>query len=96
MGKMGSGSVRRRDARDGGHEPFRLQVRPTGGKQPSAASLPVFDREEQERVPHVDIPVHPGGEVMHLRSGLWPDYDPLALAVLVVGIIALTTWAVGF
>jgi hypothetical protein len=33
---------------------------------------------------------------MHLRSSLWPDYDPLALAVLVVGIIALTTWAVGF
>jgi hypothetical protein len=33
---------------------------------------------------------------MHLRSGLWPDYDPLALAVLVVGILAITTWAVGF
>jgi hypothetical protein len=33
---------------------------------------------------------------MHLRSGLWPDYDPLALVVMVVGIIALTTWAVGF
>jgi hypothetical protein len=33
---------------------------------------------------------------MHLRSGLWPDYDPLALVVLVVGIIAITTWAVGF
>jgi hypothetical protein len=28
---------------------------------------------------------------MHLRNGLWPDYDPLALVVLVVGIIALTT-----
>jgi hypothetical protein len=60
------------------------------------ASLPVFDREEQERVPHVGIPDHPGGGVMHLRSGLWPDYDPLALAVLVVGIIAIATWAVGF
>ena len=60
------------------------------------ASLPVFDREEQERVSHVGIPDHPGGGVMHLRSGLWPDYDPLALAVLVVGIIALATWAVGF
>jgi hypothetical protein len=33
---------------------------------------------------------------MNLRSGLWPDYDPLALVVLVVGIIAITTWAVGF
>ena len=33
---------------------------------------------------------------MHLRSGLWPDYDPLALVVLVVGILAITTWAVGF
>jgi hypothetical protein len=33
---------------------------------------------------------------MHLRSGLWPDYDPLALVVMVVGIIALTIWAVGF
>jgi hypothetical protein len=28
---------------------------------------------------------------MDLRNGLWPDYDPLALVVLVVGIIALTT-----
>src|ERR1700686_366310 len=26
------------------------------------ASLPVFDHEEQERVPHVGIPDHPGGE----------------------------------
>ena len=34
---------------------------------------------------------------MHLRSGLWPDYDPLALVVLVVGIIAITTVvALGF
>ena len=33
---------------------------------------------------------------MQLRSGLWPNYDPLALVVLVVGIIAITTWAVGF
>jgi hypothetical protein len=33
---------------------------------------------------------------MQLRSGLWPDYDPLALVVMVVGIIALTAWAVGF
>jgi hypothetical protein len=33
---------------------------------------------------------------MQLRSGHWPDYDPLALVVLVVGIIAITTWAVGF
>jgi hypothetical protein len=33
---------------------------------------------------------------MQLRSGLWPDYDPLALVVMVVGIIVLTTWAVGF
>jgi hypothetical protein len=33
---------------------------------------------------------------MQLRSGLWPDYDPLALVIMVVGIIALTTWAVGF
>jgi hypothetical protein len=33
---------------------------------------------------------------MQLRSGLWPDYDPLALVVLVVGILAITTWAVGF
>jgi hypothetical protein len=33
---------------------------------------------------------------MHLRSGLWPDYDPLALVVLVVGIIAIATWVVGF
>ena len=33
---------------------------------------------------------------MQLRSGLWPDYDPLALAVLVVGIIAITTLVVGF
>jgi len=33
---------------------------------------------------------------MQLRSGHWPDYDPLALAVLVVGILAITTWAVGF
>ena len=60
------------------------------------ASLPVFGHEEQERVPFVGIPDHPGGEVMQLRSGLWPDYDPLALVVLVVGIIAITTWAVGF
>jgi hypothetical protein len=33
---------------------------------------------------------------MQLRIGLWPDYDPLALVVMVVGIIVLTTWAVGF
>jgi hypothetical protein len=33
---------------------------------------------------------------MHLRSGLWPDYDPLALVVLVVGIIAIATWVVSF
>jgi hypothetical protein len=33
---------------------------------------------------------------MQLRSGLWPDYDPLALVVLVVGIIAITTLALGF
>jgi hypothetical protein len=33
---------------------------------------------------------------MQLRSGLWLDYDPLALTVLVVGILAITTWAVGF
>ncbi len=33
---------------------------------------------------------------MQLRSGLWPDYDPLALLVLVVGIIAITTLAVSF
>ena len=33
---------------------------------------------------------------MQLRSGLWPDYDPLALVVLVVGILAITTWVVGF
>jgi hypothetical protein len=33
---------------------------------------------------------------MQLRSGFWPDYDPLALLVLVVGIIAITTLAVGF
>jgi hypothetical protein len=33
---------------------------------------------------------------MHLRSGLWPDYDPLALVVLVIGVIAITTWVVGF
>ena len=26
---------------------------------------------------------------MQLRSGHWPDYDPLALVVLVVGILAL-------
>jgi hypothetical protein len=34
--------------------------------------------------------------VMSLRSGLWPDYDPFALLVLVVGIIAITTLALGF
>jgi hypothetical protein len=33
---------------------------------------------------------------MQLRSGLWPDYDPLALVVLVVGIIAIATFVVGF
>jgi hypothetical protein len=33
---------------------------------------------------------------MHMRSGLWPDYDPLALVVLVVGIIAIATFVVGF
>jgi hypothetical protein len=33
---------------------------------------------------------------MHLRIGFWPDYDPLALVVLVVGILAITTWAVSF
>ena len=33
---------------------------------------------------------------MQLRSGIWPDYDPLALVVLVVGILAITTWAVSF
>jgi hypothetical protein len=33
---------------------------------------------------------------MQLRSGLWPDYDPLALLVMVVGIIAITTVAIGF
>jgi hypothetical protein len=31
-----------------------------------------------------------------LRGGLWPDYDQLALAVMVVGILAITTWVVGF
>jgi hypothetical protein len=33
---------------------------------------------------------------MQLRSGLWPDYDPLALAVMVVGILAIATWVIGF
>jgi hypothetical protein len=33
---------------------------------------------------------------MQLRSDFWPDYDPLALVVLVVGILAITTWAVSF
>ena len=33
---------------------------------------------------------------MHLRSSIWPDYDPLALVVMVVGIIAIATWVVGF
>jgi hypothetical protein len=33
---------------------------------------------------------------MQLRSGLWPDYDPLALVVLVVGVLAVTTWVIGF
>jgi hypothetical protein len=34
---------------------------------------------------------------MQLRSGLWPDYDPLALAVLILGILAITTVvALGF
>jgi hypothetical protein len=28
---------------------------------------------------------------MQSRSGLWPDYDPFALLVLVVGIVAITT-----
>jgi hypothetical protein len=37
-----------------------------------------------------------GRRVMNMRSGFWPDYDPLALVVLVVGILAITTWAVGF
>src|ERR1700730_7785457 len=37
-----------------------------------------------------------GRRVMQLRIGFWPDYDPLALVVLVVGILAITTWAVGF
>jgi hypothetical protein len=33
---------------------------------------------------------------MQLRSGLWPDYDPIALVVLVVGIVAIATLAIGF
>jgi hypothetical protein len=34
---------------------------------------------------------------MQLRSGLWPNYDPFALLVLVIGIVALTTVvAMGF
>jgi hypothetical protein len=33
---------------------------------------------------------------MQMRSGLWPDYDPFALVVLVVGVIAITTWVVAF
>jgi hypothetical protein len=33
---------------------------------------------------------------MQLRSGLWPDYDPLALAVMVVGILVIATWVIGF
>jgi len=32
---------------------------------------------------------------MQIRSGLL-DYDPVALLVLVVGIVAITTWVVGF
>jgi hypothetical protein len=32
---------------------------------------------------------------MQLRSGLL-DYDPLALVVLVAGILVITTWVVGF
>lgn len=31
---------------------------------------------------------------MQMRSGLWPDYDPLALVVLIVGILAIATWVV--
>jgi hypothetical protein len=34
--------------------------------------------------------------VMQLGSGFWPDYDPLALVVMVVGILAITTWALSF
>jgi len=34
---------------------------------------------------------------MQLRSGPWPNYDPFALLVLVVGVIAITTVvAMGF
>jgi len=32
---------------------------------------------------------------MQLRSSLL-DYDPLALVVLVAGILVITTWVVGF
>ena len=31
-----------------------------------------------------------------LRNGFWPDYDPMALAVLIVGIVAIATLALGF
>jgi len=33
---------------------------------------------------------------MQLRSGFWPNYDPVALTVLIVGIVAIATLALGF
>ncbi len=30
---------------------------------------------------------------MQLRSGFWPNYDPVALAVLVAGMLAVATMA---
>ena len=33
---------------------------------------------------------------MQFRSGFWPNYDPVALTVLIVGIVAVATLALSF
>jgi hypothetical protein len=76
-------------------EPLGPPERLTGGKKPSAR-LPVFDPRGTRAGATRWYTRIIREEIMQLRSGVWPDYDPFALLVLVVGIITITTLAVCF
>jgi hypothetical protein len=79
-----------------GFEPFGPLKRPTDGKAAIGWRACRSSVTRNKSRPHALAFRIIREAVMQLRSGLWPDYDPLALAVLVVGILAIATWAVGF
>jgi hypothetical protein len=62
--------------------------------------LPALDQETRKREQDGSSRVVHSGLVreafMVLLRGPWLDYDPIGLVVLLVGIVAVTTLAVGF